>query len=232
MSLQQSGPTGSLPCPPERYPGDALDEEDRAQTNKGRSVAPATNAPAPKPLLEGAAAPPLLFGILLLAAFLRLHQFTVLPPGFYVDESMYGNNAMEALETGHFHVFYPEDNGREGLYINLVAFSVKVFGNQPWAVRLPSVFFGVATVWVSMRWARNSSCPRSAALSCRNPAVLLCGIAPKTVVPGLWQRLAGVLGHRRSGGESPRLVSSKIPATSPGGLRRYRLPAPRIPLAI
>jgi 4-amino-4-deoxy-L-arabinose transferase-like glycosyltransferase len=60
---------------------------------------------------------------------------------------MNGSNALQALETGQFRVFYPENNGREGLYINAVALSVGVFGNQAWAVRLPSALFGILTVW-------------------------------------------------------------------------------------
>jgi hypothetical protein len=53
--------------------------------------------------------------ILAYAAFLRLHALTTTPPGLYRDEAMNGNNALAALETHRFAVFYPENNGREGL---------------------------------------------------------------------------------------------------------------------
>lgn len=89
---------------------------------------------------------PLLISILLLAAFFRLWQIGVIPPGLYPDEAMNGNNALEALHTGHYKVFYSENNGREGLYINLVALSLKVFGNQPGVIRLVSALFGILTV--------------------------------------------------------------------------------------
>jgi 4-amino-4-deoxy-L-arabinose transferase-like glycosyltransferase len=87
-----------------------------------------------------------LAAVLALAAFLRLWRFFELPPGLYADEAIDGNNAMEALETHRFQVFYPEDNGREGLYINLAALSIACFGNRAWALRLPAALLGIATV--------------------------------------------------------------------------------------
>jgi hypothetical protein len=68
------------------------------------------------------------------------------PPGLYPDEAMNGNNALEAVATGHFKVFYPENNGREGLFINLQAISLKLFGNEPWALRIVSAIFGTLTI--------------------------------------------------------------------------------------
>lgn len=84
--------------------------------------------------------------ILTLAAFFRLWQIDNIPSGLYPDEAMNGNNALEVLHSGQYKVFYPENNGREGLYINLVALSIKVFGNQPWAIRIVSTIFGILTV--------------------------------------------------------------------------------------
>ncbi|OGZ34923.1 MAG: hypothetical protein A3A94_02835 [Candidatus Portnoybacteria bacterium RIFCSPLOWO2_01_FULL_43_11] len=88
----------------------------------------------------------LIFLILILASFFRLWRIDSVPPGLYSDEAMNGNNALATLETGQFKVFYPENNGREGLFINIIAFSIKIFGNQAWAIRLPSVLFGILTV--------------------------------------------------------------------------------------
>jgi 4-amino-4-deoxy-L-arabinose transferase-like glycosyltransferase len=88
--------------------------------------------------------------ILIIASFLRLYNLTVLPPGLYPDEAMNGNNAVEALEAdppaGGWKVFYPENFGREGLFINIQSLFVAAFGNQPWALRLPSAIFGILTV--------------------------------------------------------------------------------------
>ncbi len=90
----------------------------------------------------------LLVGILIIATFLRFYHFTSTPPGLYPDEAVNGNNAIEAATTGHLQVFYTDNNGREGLYINLLAV---LFGplhapNEPWVVRLPAAVAGVLTV--------------------------------------------------------------------------------------
>jgi hypothetical protein len=52
--------------------------------------------------------------IVALGAFLRFYLITDLPPGLYRDEAMNGNNAIEAIHTGEFNAFYPENHGREG----------------------------------------------------------------------------------------------------------------------
>lgn len=88
----------------------------------------------------------LLFAIIILGAFLRLYQITEIPLGLYPDEAMNGNNALEALDTGKFKFFYPENNGREGFFINLQAISVWIFGNEPWALRLVSAILGTLTI--------------------------------------------------------------------------------------
>src|SRR3989344_2158171 len=81
--------------------------------------------------------------ILVVATVLRVTSIDSVPPGLYPDEAMNGNNALEALRTGEFKVFYPENNGREGLFINIQALSLSIFGNTSWALRLPSVIFGL-----------------------------------------------------------------------------------------
>ena len=89
----------------------------------------------------------LLLLILSIAGFLRLYRFTAIPPGLYRDEAMNGSNALEVLETGRFQVFYPENAGREGLYINVATVFIRLWGNKVWALRLPAAVFGILTVW-------------------------------------------------------------------------------------
>lgn len=84
--------------------------------------------------------------VLAVGIFLRFHQITEIPPGLYADEAMNGNNALEALATGDFKIFYPENNGREGLFINLQALSLWLFGATPWALRMVSAVFGTLTI--------------------------------------------------------------------------------------
>jgi len=104
----------------------------------------------------------LLIIILIIASFLRLYNINLIPPGLYPDEAINGNNALEALSTGNFSalggpasgwkVFYPENNGREGLFMNIQAIFLKFLmplsgGNpEPWMLRLPSALFGILTV--------------------------------------------------------------------------------------
>ena len=89
-----------------------------------------------------------LFGILMIAVFLRFHHLTTTPPGLYVDEAIEGDDASEAATTGHYQVFYTKDNGREGLYVNLIAILIEYFHapHEPWVVRLPAAIAGVLTV--------------------------------------------------------------------------------------
>ncbi|MBI4137713.1 MAG: glycosyltransferase family 39 protein [Candidatus Sungbacteria bacterium] len=79
-------------------------------------------------------------------AFFRFWLITEIPLGLFPDEAMNGNNAREALETRDFKVFYTENNGREGLFINIQAISLALFGNEPWALRMVSAAFGTATI--------------------------------------------------------------------------------------
>jgi len=88
----------------------------------------------------------LLLLIVGVAAFLRLYQATALPPGLFPDEAMNGNDGLASIETGHFRVFYPENGGREGLFLNIQAGLVYLLGNQAWVLRLPSEIFGTLTV--------------------------------------------------------------------------------------
>ncbi|OGY99461.1 MAG: hypothetical protein A2945_01225 [Candidatus Liptonbacteria bacterium RIFCSPLOWO2_01_FULL_52_25] len=99
----------------------------------------------------------LLVLVLIIATFLRLYHITTTPPGLYPDEAMNGNNALETLSTTNFSVqggpasgwkvFYPENNGREGLFMNIQALSLMAFGvNEPWVLRFPSTLFGIFTV--------------------------------------------------------------------------------------
>mgnify|MGYP001564907156 CR=1 FL=1 len=88
----------------------------------------------------------MVFVIVAIAVVFRFYRIQSIPPGLYPDEAMNGNNALEALQTGEFKVFYPENNGREGLFINIQALSLKTFGNHPWALRIVSAIFGVFTV--------------------------------------------------------------------------------------
>lgn len=85
--------------------------------------------------------------ILIVGAFFRFYNLVSIPPGLYPDEAMNGNNAIEALENKEFKIYYPENNGREGLFINIQAlFLALIKKNEPWVLRLPSAIFGFLTI--------------------------------------------------------------------------------------
>ncbi|MGB2761977.1 MAG: glycosyltransferase family 39 protein [Minisyncoccales bacterium] len=84
----------------------------------------------------------ILLGILLIASFFRLWDLGSIPPGIYPDEAINANQAIS--EPGK--IFYPENNGREGLFINLIALSFSVFGISIWSFKIVSALFGIFTI--------------------------------------------------------------------------------------
>ena len=88
----------------------------------------------------------LLFLILAVGTFFRFYHITETPPGLYPDEAMNGTNALQALESGNFRAYYVDNNGREGLFINLQALAIWFLGNEAWVLRAVSAFFGVLAV--------------------------------------------------------------------------------------
>ncbi len=83
--------------------------------------------------------------ILLVAAALRLSALGDVPPGLYHDEAYYGLDAVDVLR-GHLSVYFPINNGREPLFIYLVAGLIGLLGRSPFALRLTSAFIGMLTV--------------------------------------------------------------------------------------
>ena len=92
-----------------------------------------------------------IFAIAILA---RTYHLTSLPPGVYPDEAVNGTDALKAIETGHFKWFYPNNYGREGLFMNLIALGFVVFGASVITLKMWAVFFGVLTVAGAMLLAR------------------------------------------------------------------------------
>jgi len=85
--------------------------------------------------------------ILAIAAFFRLWQLDSIPPGLYPDVAINGNDALDSLKTGNFKVFYPENNGREGLMMWLIALSFSVFGVSIWSIKITAAIVGILTVF-------------------------------------------------------------------------------------
>ena len=81
-----------------------------------------------------------------LGAGLRLCRLGQWPPGFYRDEAYNGLDALGVL-SGNHSLFFSANNGREPLFIYLVALSVALFGPTVYAVRLPAAVVGALATW-------------------------------------------------------------------------------------
>lgn len=83
--------------------------------------------------------------ILMVGAALRLSQIGQAPPGLYRDEAFYGLDALSVLQ-GHAAPYFPANNGREGLFMFLLAPMIAALGRTPEALRLTSALVGIATL--------------------------------------------------------------------------------------
>ncbi len=139
-------------------------------------------------------------GVLLLAMLLRVIG---LDTDLWMDEVFTLVNIVR-LPAGELVTFFPDDN--QHLFYSLLAhFSVWLFGESHWALRLPAVIFGVASIWVTMRLAMLVYGERVAVLSglllalswhhiwfsqnARGYTLLLFGtvLATEMLLRGLWQ---------------------------------------------
>jgi 4-amino-4-deoxy-L-arabinose transferase-like glycosyltransferase len=87
-----------------------------------------------------------LFLILTVGIFFRIWQLDSAPPGLQYDEAYNGVDAIKAFESNDYKVFYQDNNGREGFYINALALSLKSFGINNFSLRLISALFGILTL--------------------------------------------------------------------------------------
>ena len=87
--------------------------------------------------------------ILVFALAVRIYNIDNAPSGIYPDEAVNGTDALHAFQTGNYKWFYTDNNGREGLFMNLIAFSYHIFGITILGLKFPSIIFGFLTVWGS-----------------------------------------------------------------------------------
>jgi len=88
----------------------------------------------------------LFLAIILLALIVRIVNIDNVPSGIYPDEANNGTNAFNAQLTNDYKWFYPDNNGREGLYINAMALFFKLFGVSFLTIKLTSIIMGTLTV--------------------------------------------------------------------------------------
>ena len=89
----------------------------------------------------------LVFLVVALGFFLRIYNIEHTPPGIYSDEAINGEDAYKANDSGVYQLYYANNQGREGLFINLVALSFKLFGGiSILALKFPAIFFSTLTI--------------------------------------------------------------------------------------
>ena len=84
-------------------------------------------------------------GLLIAAGALRLSRLEQLPPGLFIDEGANGMDALGVLRGRHT-LFFPENQGREGMVIYATALAIGLLGRTITAVRLPAALASVGTV--------------------------------------------------------------------------------------
>lgn len=114
--------------------------------------------------------------IVAVGAALRLYRIGALPPGLYRDEGYYGLDALRVLQ-GDFSIYFAANNGREGLFMYVLAASIASFGRTPEALRAASALVGTLTIVAIYFAARNMFSPRIGALSAAILAVTFWHLA-------------------------------------------------------
>lgn len=85
--------------------------------------------------------------ILVLSLFFRLWKINEIPPGLYPDVAIYANDALDSLQNKTFSVFYPENNGREGFWMWILAAFFYIFGTSIFTIKLAAALCGTLTVF-------------------------------------------------------------------------------------
>lgn len=91
--------------------------------------------------------------VLLTAATLRLAALPDVPPGLAQDEVLDADIAL-FIRGGEHALFFRHGYGHEPLYHYLAAPFAPLVGDNVLAIRLPSVYLGLALVALTLRWAR------------------------------------------------------------------------------
>ncbi len=117
--------------------------------------------------------------IVLIGAGLRLWQIGTLPPGLYRDEAFYGLDGLRVL-SGEFSLYFAANNGREGLFMYLLAPAIALIGRTPEALRITSAVVGTLTILAIYFAGRNMFSHRIGVLSA---AILAINFWPRPSSP-------------------------------------------------
>lgn len=137
-----------------------------------------------------------LIAIIAIAFFFRLWHLDSVPPGLYPDVAINGNDALDSLKTGNFKVFYPENNGREGLFMWLIAFSFSIFGPSVWAIKIVAAVIGILTVLGLYLLTKEIFSPELPADKTANQPQIIALLSSFFLAISFWHVLFSRLGFR------------------------------------
>lgn len=83
--------------------------------------------------------------VILIGAFMRLHDLAAVPPSAGYDVAYYGLDALDILQ-GHFPIYLESNFGREAMFSYLVAFLYATIGVGDFAIHLAAAFVGILTL--------------------------------------------------------------------------------------
>jgi|GEM_PF-829766 len=100
--------------------------------------------------------------VIAVGAYVRMTDLTCLPPGLYPDEAMNTTDGLTTAEAGRWELFYENNQGREGLYINILGYLLHWFGPSLWIVRFLPALIGTLTLpaiyWLGRRLCGSAPC--------------------------------------------------------------------------
>jgi len=106
-----------------------------------------------------------------IGGFLRFWDLSSVPPSIYPDEAKNANDAITTFTQNNWRIFYPENNGREGMYIWLIALAFKTFGISVFSFKIVSAIIGtltiIATYFITKEIFLFSTRPNGAAVQAR-----------------------------------------------------------------
>nr|MCU0514470.1 glycosyltransferase family 39 protein [Anaerolineae bacterium] len=70
------------------------------------------------------------------------------------DEAYYAVNALSLLEQPRLQFFFPQNTGREALWMYLLAGGLALFGVQPWTLRVVAALVAIVTLAALLRLGR------------------------------------------------------------------------------
>ena len=110
--------------------------------------------------------------ILLAAALLRFRGIDPMHTMLHHDEAYYGLDALSLLDNPRLTTFFPNNTGRESLWMYLLTPSLAAFGATPFALRIVTMFVGLLTVAAMVPFARELIGKRGALWAAAAYAVL------------------------------------------------------------